>query len=52
MDWVMVPLLIALILLIFSFRCSLPFLGPICRARIIKRFPSVGISDQESELDD
>jgi hypothetical protein len=47
MDSVIVLLLVALILLIFSFRCSLPFLGPICRAKLIKRFPSVGLSDKE-----
>lgn len=51
MDWVIMGVLIPLILLIFSFRCSLPFLDRICRASIIRRFPSVGISDKEGELD-
>ncbi len=49
MDWAMILLLIALLLLIFSFRCSLPFLGRICRAPIIKGFPSVGLSDKEKD---
>ena len=51
MKWVIFAVLIALILLIFSFRCSLPLLDRICRAPIIRRFPSVGISDKEGELD-
>ncbi len=49
MDWITVPLLIALILLIFSFRCSVPFLDRICRIGIIGRFPSVGIPDKDAE---
>ena len=51
MDWMMVLLLIALILLIFSFRCSLPFLDRICRAPIVKGSPSVGLSDKEEGSD-
>jgi hypothetical protein len=49
MEWLTFSVLIALILLIFSFRCSLPFLDRICRAPIIKRFPSLGISDKEGD---
>lgn len=51
MEWVTFAVLIALILLIFSFRCSLPLLDQICWAPFIRRFPSVGISDKEGKSD-
>jgi hypothetical protein len=49
MEWVILAVLIALILLVLSFRCSLPLLDRMCRAPIIRRFPSVGISDKQGE---
>jgi len=51
MEWAIFVVLIALIFLILSFRCSLPLLDRICRAQIINRFPSVGISDKERQGD-
>jgi hypothetical protein len=51
MEWMIIAVSVALILLLFSFRCSVPFLDRICRAPIIKRFPSVGVSDKEGKSD-
>jgi hypothetical protein len=51
MEWMIIAVLIALILLVFSFRCSLPLLDQICGVPFISRFPSVGISDKEGESD-
>ena len=51
MDWVIVIALIPLILLVFSFGCSVPFLDRICQVPIIKQSPSVGVVEKGGKSD-